>query len=602
MTNFIQSTYGSISRERSTKQVANAVWEFLERPKIKNVLAILDFCDFKTFEIYLPGSKSPRVRRINDDFLKRALRSYNDMSNIANGLDYLIEKSEDSLKALKDSKIHISETIPQGCDVETKIGSKEVIRDLEDKRNQIIQNIDRFQIKRFHESFTDEVVVRGWFVDFLDGLARFENWIESGLTTADELKPFLIHWIEMIADRDKRRKRGSSFYDSLFLFIHEAGYKEVISLFKRYKYNIPEPTYSEVIIDESCLDTQTPTKSDKNQADEDEFHIKRASLLSRAAQLCYEDEQYIRDWVFQWIRSSIYTNQENDDPIINTVFKEVIDFLQKEKESLDILEGKKPYEELSIEFFDHNETNTFAVAFTLPLEDQKRVTIVAFRGSVNIQNWITNVQTRLKSLSEDSDKKDRSAYKQPGKKVEVHRGFLKSWRKIKDQVFEFVDKEDPDSIFLTGHSLGGAIAVIAAVDFSTKYKDKLRGVYTFGQPRVGNWAFAKYFKEKLEVPMFRFVNNSDFVPRIPTLLGKFKYARNIGKWYYFSAFGTLLSEDDNKLWFVLVRDRIIGSYQFLINFVSGQNIRENILISNHDISMYVRLTKENLDNIESEVK
>ena len=250
----------------------------------------------------MPGSQSPTRRRINDDFLNRALRSYNDMSNIANGLDSLIEKSEDSLKALveevKQEEIDRQEIIrkgfeSKGFDVKTQIGSKKIIEDLGNKRNQIIENLDRSHIERFHESFTDEVVVREWFVDFLDGLARFENWIKSGLTTADELKPFLIYWIEVIANRDKRRRSGSSFYDSLFLFIHEAGYEEVIDLFERYKHDIPKPTYSEVKIEKSCLDTQT--KLDKNQADEDESDIKRAALLSSAAQLCYEDELYIKN-------------------------------------------------------------------------------------------------------------------------------------------------------------------------------------------------------------------------------------------------------------------------------------------------------------------
>ena len=599
MTSFIKSTYSSISTKSSRERVANAVWEFSERPEIKNVLAILDFRDFQKFEIDVPGSQSPKRRRINNDFLNRALRSYNDMSIIANGLDSLIKKSEESLKALieefKQEEIERQEQIlkgfeTEGFDVQTQIGSKKII----------IEKLDRSHIKRFHESFTDEVVVRQWFVDFLDGLARFENWIKSGLTTADELKPFLIYWIEVIADRKKCRRGGSSFFDSLFLFIHETGYEEVIDLFKRYKYVIPKPTYSEVKIKESCLDT----KLDKNQADKDEkreSNIKRAALLSSAAKLCYEDELYIKDWVFKWTLSSVDSNQKENDSRIKsstsstkTVLREVINFLQKEQESSDILEGKEPYEELNIDFFDDYKTNTFAVAFTLPLEEQKRATIVAFRGTVNtnIQNWRTNIDTKLTSL-EPKDKDNN--------KVLVHEGFAKSWGSIKDEVFEFVDKEAPDLIFLTGHSLGGALAVIAAVDFcrDKNYKDKFGGVYTFGQPKVGNPAFANYFNFHLDLKdqMARFVNNSDFVPRIPTFAGLFKYAHNIGNRYYFCAFGKLVLSGDHKLWFILLRDRIIGLPRFLINLLVKSKIS---LIEDHDISIYVRCTKESLQEIERE--
>jgi hypothetical protein len=45
-----------------------------------------------------------------------------------------------------------------------------------------------------------------------------------------------------------------------------------------------------------------------------------------------------------------------------------------------------------------------------------------------------------------------------------------------------------------GHSLGGALAMLAATDLHSNHSIAAAGVYTFGQPRVGNQAFAYHFK------------------------------------------------------------------------------------------------------------
>jgi predicted lipase len=47
-------------------------------------------------------------------------------------------------------------------------------------------------------------------------------------------------------------------------------------------------------------------------------------------------------------------------------------------------------------------------------------------------------------------------------------------------------------IIVTGHSLGGSLAILAAADLH-KSHGKIDQVYTFGQPRVGNAQFASYY-------------------------------------------------------------------------------------------------------------
>lgn len=65
-------------------------------------------------------------------------------------------------------------------------------------------------------------------------------------------------------------------------------------------------------------------------------------------------------------------------------------------------------------------------------------------------------------------------------------------------------KERP--MWFTGHSLGGALATLAA-----KRYNRVRGLYTFGSPRVGDLEFRNHYS----ATHFRFVNDDDIVPRVP---------------------------------------------------------------------------------------
>ncbi len=96
----------------------------------------------------------------------------------------------------------------------------------------------------------------------------------------------------------------------------------------------------------------------------------------------------------------------------------------------------------------------------------------------------------------------------------VHRGF----KEALEQVWE--DRADLSglqsylddsgragrSVWFTGHSLGGALAILAAHAFG-----RAAGVYTFGAPRVGDRAFVESFL----LPAYRVVNATDLVPRVP---------------------------------------------------------------------------------------
>lgn len=110
----------------------------------------------------------------------------------------------------------------------------------------------------------------------------------------------------------------------------------------------------------------------------------------------------------------------------------------------------------------------------------------------------------------------------------VHRGFFLSmdvlWPAIRHELAEL-----EGDLYIAGHSLGGAIAVLTGrrfLDEGERFRLGLRGVYTFGQPMVGDRAFCDACAD---LPLYRHVYDRDLVPRLPpTGLGTGGY-RHFGR-------------------------------------------------------------------------
>ena len=117
-----------------------------------------------------------------------------------------------------------------------------------------------------------------------------------------------------------------------------------------------------------------------------------------------------------------------------------------------------------------------------------------------------------------------------GRVPRVHRGFLNTWTRngINHRVLTFVQEllaSRPLShrkVLTCGHSLGGAVATLAAFDIS-----RISGVevpkgnilcYTFGCPRVGNHAFADEYASAVP-DTWHIINKQDTVARAMKLGG-----------------------------------------------------------------------------------
>lgn len=141
----------------------------------------------------------------------------------------------------------------------------------------------------------------------------------------------------------------------------------------------------------------------------------------------------------------------------------------------------------------------------LMIADAGTFMVVAFRGSTSRQDFRTDLQSRFNVSQVNIDDRKVS--------VPVHGGFYAAYRKIETELERLLAVTGDVPIYLTGHSLGGALALVASAALSAdpKLGARIAAVYTFGAPRVGTRIFAEIVK----APHYRVVNSGDLVPLLP---------------------------------------------------------------------------------------
>lgn len=127
--------------------------------------------------------------------------------------------------------------------------------------------------------------------------------------------------------------------------------------------------------------------------------------------------------------------------------------------------------------------------------------VVAFAGTADIHDWMTNIRCSLTTVELPG-----------GYAVRLHTGFYEAYLSVAVRVQVLIHKHMGGKIrriLFTGHSLGGALAVNAALE--CKAQDVAYRIITFGAPRVGGWCL-----QALLAPYCtRVVARGDKVPRLP---------------------------------------------------------------------------------------
>ena len=503
------------------RELARGVVEgFAHRNAIRNVARILDYEEYRSFEARLPSGQVVHFEA-TDDRLKRALRSHGQMVKTRKGISMLGQASAQPGK-------------------------------MDDTTARIFQ---RYR----NEEFVIELTLRDWFDQFLGALEACDNAIEAGIVTAEDLRPFIIYWVQLIGDRRLRRKGGSGFYDQLFFYIHWSQYSGVQKLFERYGYKLLPPPYS----------THDFTNIEKDTPVIESF---RALCMAKAAHLVYEDEEYVRDIVRYWLGQDVdevWRKQNPADYAVDVIKQWIRE--GENKHELDIREDFK--------YLMDYVTDTQAFMFR-----KGPHIVLVFRGSQQVADWKTNFKFRLRPFITSIPPK---AGKLPSGRV--HRGFQDAWESVEKRVIIQLRKWwTPNTLFwVTGHSLGGALATLAAI--SLDYQGfEVSGLYTFGQPRVGDWNFVSQVNARMGDHMFRYVNNNDVVPMVPpqfNILNPTRLYGHMGQFRYFDARGKL-----HKKSFFAQRwgDRLLG---FL--FSLGQPGAD--IVADHMMEFYVRYLQRALD-------
>jgi triacylglycerol lipase len=153
---------------------------------------------------------------------------------------------------------------------------------------------------------------------------------------------------------------------------------------------------------------------------------------------------------------------------------------------------------------------------------------VAFAGTdpAVLENWLTDFDTRPTS--------DGSA-----------RGYRDAAAVIRDDLADRLDRSGGGSVLITGHSLGGALAVVTALECVSEgtaggAQRDIAAVYTFGMPRPGSPAFADAYNRRLGARTYRLVHGDDIVPTVAPSWMNF---RHVGRYLHCSTLGKFRAED-----------------------------------------------------------
>jgi hypothetical protein len=162
---------------------------------------------------------------------------------------------------------------------------------------------------------------------------------------------------------------------------------------------------------------------------------------------------------------------------------------------------------MKLAWFENEETDTQAF---VAWDDE--VSVLVFRGTAEAKDWLTDLNADKVPYGSHS-----AAVLPFIATTYVHEGFWKAWCSVRDEILDYFVRiyAQERKILVTGHSLGGALALIAAHQLSIemRHRGSVR-LYTFGQPRVLNESGVGE-ANLLLLGYHRFVHNNDVVARVP---------------------------------------------------------------------------------------
>ena len=157
----------------------------------------------------------------------------------------------------------------------------------------------------------------------------------------------------------------------------------------------------------------------------------------------------------------------------------------------------------------------------------------------------------------------------------VHSGFKEQYDDVAGQVEMVLNRQETKGkpLFITGHSLGGAVAAIATRRLNAEYQ--IASCYTYGSPRVGT----EEWVAQVKTPFYRIVNSADPVPTVPlggtVIFLLAKAFRAVGR--FIPGVGPLLVSLGNWLERTMSGYAHAGNMRFLTNCKDGDFSKAELL-------------------------
>ena len=152
-------------------------------------------------------------------------------------------------------------------------------------------------------------------------------------------------------------------------------------------------------------------------------------------------------------------------------------------------------------------------------------------GSNHPLQWFTDIRVNqnanavdvfnhMKGANSELNKFERTELCQDGM---AHQGFLASWKEVREAVLDqsdwWMQNYRGYKIVLVGHSLGGAIATLAAAEIKKRAHDAKSEItvdlYTYGAPRVGNQQLIDLITNQGMGDIYIVKHYNDLIPRLP---------------------------------------------------------------------------------------
>ena len=151
-------------------------------------------------------------------------------------------------------------------------------------------------------------------------------------------------------------------------------------------------------------------------------------------------------------------------------------------------------------FIENSNTDTQGFMFLTG-----RLMVISFRGSQQAKDWLTD----FNAWHTDYPYGNRDST------IQVHKGFISAYKSVRGEIHAELsrNRNNWDSILVCGHSLGGALATLCAVDIQYNITNKVE-CFPSGNPAVGNKAFVKSYNKRVPNTIRTYMK-TDIVPFLP---------------------------------------------------------------------------------------